>query len=129
MNSAHFIKAVLPAVLLSSIFLVQPLLADERHNGYRHDSRPNSYRQDDRHNNYRQDDRYNDYRQHEKDRVTLDHAVQKARSRYNGRVISAETVGAEEGSTHNIRILTNDGHVRRLRVDSTTGEYVMPRKR
>jgi len=102
MKSVHFIKAVLLAVLMSSMLLAQPLLADERRNGYRHD---------DRHN------------------VTLDRAVKKARSRYNGRIISAETVGAEEGRTHNIRILTNDGRVRRLRVDPSTGEYVRPRRR
>ena len=102
MKSVHFIKAVFLAVLMSSMLMAQSLLADERRNGYRHD---------DRHN------------------VTLDHAVKKARSRYNGRIISAETVGAEDDRTYNIRILTDDGRVRRLRVDPSTGKYVKPRRR
>jgi len=104
MKSSHFIKAVFLAVLMSSISMTQPLLADERRNGYRHDGRPD---------------------------VSLDYAVKKARNRYNGRVISAETVGAENDRMHNIRILTDDGRVRRLRVDPSTGEYVKgkPRRR
>ena len=102
MKPVYFIKAVFYAVLMSSLLLAQPLRADERHKSYRHDDRQN---------------------------VTLDNAVKKARSRYNGRVISAETVGAEDHRTHNIRILTDDGRVRRLGVDPSTGEYVRPYRR
>jgi len=102
MKRRHFIKAVFLAVLVSSLLLTQPLLADERRKGYRHDGRPD---------------------------VSLDYAVKKARNRYNGRVISAETVGAENNRMHNIRILTEEGRVRRLRVDPSTGEYIKPRPR
>lgn len=102
MKSRHFIKTVFLAVLMSSMLLTQAVLADERRNGYRYDGRQN---------------------------VTLDSAVKKARGRYNGRVISAETVGAENDRMHNIRILTEDGRVRRLRVDPSTGEYIKPKPR
>ncbi len=102
MKSRRFIKAVFMAVLMSSTLMTQPLLADERRNSYRHEGRPN---------------------------VSLDHAVKKARNRYNGRVISAETVDVENDKMHNIRILTDDGRVKRLRVDPSTGEYVKGRPR
>ena len=62
--------------------------------------------------------------------MTLENAVGRAKKQYNGRVISAETDRRNGKGTHNIRILTEDGRVRRLRYDQQTGEYIRPpRKR
>ena len=103
MNSANFIRPLLLTLLLLTMLPVQSVSADER---------PNNYRNNDRQG------------------VSLDHAVKKARRQYNGRIISAETVRGDEGGTHNIRILTRDGRVKRVRVNSSTGEYVkQPRRR
>lgn len=64
---------------------------------------------------------------------SLENAVSRARNQYQGRVISAETKNKDGHRTHNIRILTDDGRLKRLRVDPRTGDYVrpgpMPRKR
>ena len=51
-------------------------------------------------------------------RTSLDQAVSEARQRYDGRVISAETQRHNGRESHHIRILTNDGRVRRLRIDA-----------
>ena len=101
MKTAGFITKNLLAMLVL-FMLVQPLLADQRGNGQR------------------QENRYP---------ISLDHAVNSTRHEYKGRVISAETVRGDKGGTHNIRILTKDGRVRRIRVDSSTGEYLTPRRR
>jgi len=50
--------------------------------------------------------------------VSLDQAVSQARERTGGRVISAETREKEGRKVHNIRILTDDGKVRRLQIDA-----------
>lgn len=50
--------------------------------------------------------------------LSLDQAVQQARDRTGGRVISAETREKNGHLIHNIRILTNDGKVRRLQIDA-----------
>lgn len=61
--------------------------------------------------------------------VSLEGAVDRARSQYRGRVLSAETRGNGQGGTHNIRILTNDGRVRRVQVDPRTGKTIIPGQR
>ncbi len=53
-----------------------------------------------------------------RDDLSLDQAVQQALERTGGRVISAETREKNGQVIHNIRILTNDGKVRRLRYDA-----------
>lgn len=58
--------------------------------------------------------------------VSLESAVSNARNDYRGRVISAETGKRNGNSPHRIRILTDDGRVRRLQVDPRTGEYLEP---
>jgi hypothetical protein len=58
--------------------------------------------------------------------ITLDNAVNQARERYKGRVISAETDRQNGRGTYKIRILTDDGHVKRLQIDPETGEYIWP---
>lgn len=53
--------------------------------------------------------------------MSLEQAVRQARDNSNGRVISAETREKNGQRYHNIRILTNDGKVRRYRYDADDG--------
>lgn len=53
-----------------------------------------------------------------RDASSLDNAVRQAREKSNGRVISAETREKNGRQYYNIRILTNDGKVRRYRFDA-----------
>lgn len=48
---------------------------------------------------------------------SLDEAVSQARDRYPGRVLSAETEQRGDRESYRIRILTDDGRVKRLRMD------------
>lgn len=51
--------------------------------------------------------------------TSLDQAVEQARQRLGGgRVISAETQERDGKRVHNVRILTKDGKVRRLRINA-----------
>ncbi|MEW8626093.1 MAG: PepSY domain-containing protein [Candidatus Thiodiazotropha sp.] len=50
--------------------------------------------------------------------VSLDKAVEQAKKRTGGQVISAETRNQDGRRVHNIRILTEDGKVRRLRINA-----------
>ncbi|MEM9386812.1 MAG: PepSY domain-containing protein [Pseudomonadota bacterium] len=60
--------------------------------------------------------------QSERPRVSLDDAVSKVRTRYQGRVIRAETRYAQDGRpTHYVKLLSPDGRVRTIRVDGRTG--------
>lgn len=54
--------------------------------------------------------------------VDLDQAVSGA----PGRVLSAETQRFEGRSEHRLRVLTDDGRVRRLRIDAQTGQRLPP---
>jgi len=67
--------------------------------------------------------RSNDWRQ------SLDSAVSNARKRTGGRVLSAETKNKDGREVHYIRILSDDGKVKRLRVDARTGRPVSSGKR
>jgi uncharacterized membrane protein YkoI len=58
--------------------------------------------------------------------ISLDEAVSSARERYPGRVLSAETRRENGRERHSIRILTDDGQVRRLQIDAQSGNR-MPR--
>jgi uncharacterized membrane protein YkoI len=60
--------------------------------------------------------------------TSLDQAVSEAREQYNGRVISAQTRRDKGRETHNVRILTRDGQVRRLRYDAESGRRMPPRR-
>ncbi|MCB1723652.1 MAG: PepSY domain-containing protein [Gammaproteobacteria bacterium] len=53
--------------------------------------------------------------------TSLDEAVSEARDRYNGRVLSAERRQRDGRDSYDIRILTNDGRVKRLRIDPESG--------
>lgn len=55
-------------------------------------------------------------------RVSLDQAVAMVLRRYGGKVISAETRASRNGGVvHRIKLLTDDGRVRIVRVDGQTG--------
>ena len=54
-------------------------------------------------------------------RVSLDDAVSIVRSRYDGKVIRAETHGSDDHPVHRIRILSPDGRVYTVSVDGVTG--------
>jgi len=54
-------------------------------------------------------------------RISLDAAVSIVRSRYEGKVIRAETHGSDEHPVHRIRILSPDGRVYIVSVDGVTG--------
>jgi len=60
--------------------------------------------------------------------VNLDSAVGRVRDRTGARILSADTVRRDNGSVHDIKILTPEGRVRRLQVDGRTGDE-MPRRR
>ncbi|MEJ2213860.1 MAG: hypothetical protein P8Y20_07320 [Gammaproteobacteria bacterium] len=65
------------------------------------------------------DDEYSPQGNH----MTLGGAVSQARRDYNGRIISAET---EKSGRHNIKILTDDGRVKRLHYNGGQGRNVYP---
>ena len=56
-------------------------------------------------------------------RTSLEDAVSEARGRHPGRVLSAETDRRGGRESHNIRILTRDGRVKRLRMDAESGRF------
>ncbi len=62
-------------------------------------------------------------------RTSLEQAVNEARDRYPGRVLSAETQRRGGRESHQIRILTNDGRVKRLNMDAESGRFGRPPKR
>ncbi|MEJ2577207.1 MAG: hypothetical protein P8106_11185 [Gammaproteobacteria bacterium] len=53
--------------------------------------------------------------------ISLDEAVARARREAGGKVISAETVRQGNRSVHRIKILTDDGRVKRLQYDAASG--------
>lgn len=54
-------------------------------------------------------------------RATLDDAISEAREDVPGRVLSAETVRENGQEVHRLRILSEDGRVRRYNMDAQTG--------
>ncbi len=50
------------------------------------------------------------------DGVTLSQAVEQVRRQYNGRIVSAETQVSGNRETHVIKVLTEDGKVKTVRV-------------
>jgi uncharacterized membrane protein YkoI len=53
--------------------------------------------------------------------ISLDEAVAKARRHNEGKVLSAETIRVDGRKVHRIKILTQDGRVKRTRIDARTG--------
>jgi len=58
---------------------------------------------------------------HDKEAVSLDDAIALVREKSGGKVLRAETNLSGERRVHEIRILTDDGHVRTFVVDARTG--------
>jgi hypothetical protein len=56
--------------------------------------------------------------------ISLAQATSMAQSRYQGRVVRAETVQMGDRVVHEIRILDDDGRVRTVRVDAQTGAFM-----
>jgi uncharacterized membrane protein YkoI len=56
--------------------------------------------------------------------VSLAQATSMAQSRYQGRVVRAETVQVGDRLVHEIRILGEDGRVRTVRIDAQTGSFL-----
>ena len=54
--------------------------------------------------------------------ISLDEAVSRARQQYPGKVLSADTANVNGHKVYNIKILTNDGRVKRTRVDARSGQ-------
>ncbi len=50
------------------------------------------------------------------DIITLDEAVKKVKTNNNGKVLSAQTKQIDGQSMHIIKILTIDGHVKKVRI-------------
>ncbi len=61
--------------------------------------------------------------------MTLDMAVNRVRKRTGARVLSADTVRDEGRRVHELKILTDEGKVRRYRIDESSGEQLGPRRR
>jgi uncharacterized membrane protein YkoI len=55
--------------------------------------------------------------------MSLDQAVEEALGRFPGRVLSAETQRQGGRESYKIRILTDDGRVKRLRIDPESGRF------
>lgn len=60
--------------------------------------------------------------------TTLDDAISRVRRQSDGRVLSAETVRSNDRDEHRVRVITDDGRVRRYRMDAETGN-LLPRGR
>ncbi|MFK5894489.1 MAG: hypothetical protein QM504_14815 [Pseudomonadota bacterium] len=59
--------------------------------------------------------------------MTLEQAVEQVKQRNNGRVLSASTRrDNNQRATHNVRILTPRGQVKRYQINGRTGQYVRP---
>jgi hypothetical protein len=56
--------------------------------------------------------------------VSLAQASSMAQSRYQGRVVRAETVQMGDRRVHEIRILGEDGRVHIVRIDAETGAFL-----
>ncbi len=59
-----------------------------------------------------------------KDGVSLDEAVEIVRKRYGGRVINASTRKDDGRKVHVIKILSDEGRVRTVRVDAQSGNLM-----
>jgi hypothetical protein len=56
--------------------------------------------------------------------ISLAQATAMAQSRFQGRVVRAETVQMGDRVVHEIRILGDDGRVRTVRIDAQTGSFL-----
>jgi hypothetical protein len=56
--------------------------------------------------------------------ISLAQATSMAQSRFQGRVVRAETMQMGDRVVHEIRILGDDGRVRTVRIDAQTGSFL-----
>ncbi len=61
--------------------------------------------------------------------ISLDEAVEHARSSTGGRVISAETQERGGRRVHSIRLLSEGGKVKKIRIDSKSGRRLKGRSK
>jgi uncharacterized membrane protein YkoI len=62
-----------------------------------------------------------------RDDMSLEQAVKQVKQRNNGRVLSATTRrDNNQRATHNVRILTPRGQVKRYQINGRTGQYIRP---
>ena len=92
-------RALIGSLLACSLLVGTPLLADPRERGGRE---------------RQQEPETGDY-------VDLDSAVSRVRERTGGRILSAQTKGSNGNTEHVIRVMTDDGKVRRIRVEARSG--------
>lgn len=59
---------------------------------------------------------------HDRTAISLDDAIAIVRDKSGGKVLRAETTHKGDRVVHEIRVLTDDGHVRTYRVDGRTGK-------
>lgn len=59
---------------------------------------------------------------HDTQAVSLDDAIALVRQKSGGKVLRAETKRQNDHSAHEIRVLTDDGHVRTYVVDGRNGK-------
>jgi uncharacterized iron-regulated membrane protein len=57
------------------------------------------------------------------DALSLNEAIARARSRFPGRVVKADTVSRGGRKEHVVRIINDQGRVRTFRIDAQTGEF------
>ena len=57
----------------------------------------------------------------EKQGISLDEAIARARRQSDGKILSAETVRDGGRNVHRIKILTRDGRVKRMQYDAASG--------
>lgn len=63
-------------------------------------------------------------RWHDRGGISLDRAVTRIREGLGGRVLSAKTFRENHREVHQIRIINDQGRVRRIRVDAKTGRLL-----
>ncbi len=56
--------------------------------------------------------------------ISLDQAVQMAQSRYNARVVRADTANEGNRIVYRLRLLSADGRVFSVRIDAQTGQFL-----
>jgi len=62
-----------------------------------------------------------------KQRGSLERAVEQVKRNSNGKILSANTVRDGKRAVHNIRVLTKQGRVKRVRIDARSGRLLNPR--
>jgi len=60
-------------------------------------------------------------------RASLERALEQVKGRTHGKVLSANTVREGSRNVHNIRVITEQGRVKRFRVDARSGKILNQR--